>query len=73
MNEEQARIELQKLLDWLYKTHINYSEANLNTSNGKQGFVEFNISRMYREFEGNWDEARAAQYITSLELELKTK
>jgi hypothetical protein len=70
MNEQQARQRLKQILDGLYEEHINYSEANLNTSTGKKGFIEFHLDKLLQGCGGIWDESKAEQYILSLESEL---
>lgn len=67
MNEQEARARLQEILDQLYVKHFHYSEANLAGQDGKPSFVGFHINKMYREFGGTWDDAKANEYINSLE------
>lgn len=66
MNEDDARKELQIILNGLYDKHINFQETHMNSPKGSIGFVEQHIQKIYKVGGGDWSPSIASQYVQSL-------
>ena len=73
MTEEEARMKLEEIQNWIRDKDILYTEIKFRDSAGNEyGFVEHHIREIKKQL-GKWDSTQAKRHLLILRSQLEAK